>query len=152
MPSRRRPKSPSQPVAPAPAVAATPRGSQRGNVDADLERFAAALKESEQLDRAAKQRSQHAKADAARAADEAAAKAASLATARRDLERAVEAVRQAKQRGKGRAEADEAWKIAKAMVIELETGVAPAWAPKPTPPAEEPDEETHPVEETHADE
>ena len=38
-----------------------------------------------------------------------------------------------KQVGKGRAEADDAWKVAKARVIELETGVAPAWAPKPPP-------------------
>ncbi len=98
------------------------------------------MKESEQLDRAAKQKSQQAKADTARAADEAAATAASLATARRDLERAVEAVRQAKQLGKGRAAADEAWKVAKARVIELETGVAPAWAPKA--PAEQAAEES----------
>ncbi|MDP2293617.1 MAG: hypothetical protein Q8M22_20740 [Actinomycetota bacterium] len=144
MPSRRRPKSPRQPVAPAPAASSGPRAPQRSSVDADLERFAAALKESEQLDRAAKQRSQQAKADAARAADEAAAKAASLATARRDLERAVEAVRQAKQLGKGRAAADDAWKVAKATVIELETGVAPAWAAKA--PAEQPVEEIQPDE------
>lgn len=143
MPSRRRPKSPHQPVAPAPAASSTVRSPKRSNVDADLERFTAALKESEQIDRAAKQRSQQAKVDAALAADEAAATARSLATARRDLERAVEAVRRAKQQGKGRAEADDAWKLAKATVIELETGVAPTWAPKP--PAESADETEEPA-------
>ncbi len=47
----------------------------------------------------------------------------------------MEAVRNAKQVGRGRAEADQAWKVAKALVIELETGAPPAWAPKlPDPP------------------
>ena len=49
---------------------------------------------------------------------------------RRELERAVESVRHAKQVGRGRAEADDAWKVAKALVIELETGTPPPWAPK----------------------
>lgn len=48
----------------------------------------------------------------------------------------MEAVRHAKQAGRGRAEADQAWKVAKAMVIELETGTPPAWAPKPVEPVE----------------
>lgn len=98
-----------------------------------MERFAAALKESERADAAARQRARQANAEATRAADAKAAHATSLATARRDLERAVEAVRSAKQSGRGRAEADAAWKVAKARVIELETGTAPTWAPKPPP-------------------
>ena len=54
-----------------------------------------------------------------------------LADARRVLERAIEAVRDAKRAGRGGVEADAAWKAAKARVIELETGEAPAWAPRP---------------------
>lgn len=72
--------------------------------------------------------------DAALRAERAAAKVTALATARRELERAVEAVRIAKQVGRGRAEADQVWKVAKALVIELETGTPPAWAPKPAEP------------------
>ncbi|MGB8862235.1 MAG: hypothetical protein WCC60_23470 [Ilumatobacteraceae bacterium] len=122
MPSRRRPKSPASTVADAPR--------------SDVERFAAALKESERADKAKREREQQVKLDAARRADEAAAHAKALATARRELERAVEGVRHAKQVGKGRAAADEAWKVAKAQVIELETGAAPSWAPKPSEPTE----------------
>lgn len=48
----------------------------------------------------------------------------------------MDAVRHAKQVGRGRADADQAWKVAKALVIELETGTPPAWAPKPVEPAE----------------
>ena len=132
MPSRHRPKNPAAPTSPAPTAA--PRG-QSGrpitDVDRDLERFAAALKESEQRDRADRQKAQQAKDDTARRAADAAAQADDLRQARRALERAVEAVRTAKQQGRGRPEADEAWKVAKARVIELETGERPAWAPKP---------------------
>jgi len=130
MPSRHRPKS--KPAAPSQPAAGQPARSG-GSVQSDVERFAAALKESEQLDRAKRERQQQAKAAAEQAAADAATHERSLATARRDLERAVEAVRHAKQVGKGRADADAAWKVAKARVIELETGVAPAWAPKPPP-------------------
>jgi len=59
----------------------------------------------------------------------------------------VEAVRHAKQVGRGRAEADEAWKGAKALVIELETGTPPAWAPKMPEPADA-DESVEPTEES----
>lgn len=101
----------------------------------DIERFAAALKDSEKADRAEKVRREQERTDAALRAEQAAAKAAALTNARRDLERAVEAVRAAKQLGRGRAEADQAWKGAKALVIELETGIPPSWAPKlPDPP------------------
>jgi hypothetical protein len=134
MPSRHRPKSP-QPSSPAAPAA---------QVQSDVERFAAALKESANADRADRERERQARAEVARKADEAAAHEKALATARRDLERAVESVRQAKQAGRGRAAADEAWKVAKARVIELETGVAPSWAPKPAPEAEA-DEETSEV-------
>lgn len=133
MPSRHRPKNPT-PTQSAPAAAA-PRataGRPVTDVERDLERFAAALKESAQLDRADRQKVQQAKDDNARRAADAAAHADDLRQARRALERAVEAVRTAKQQGRGRPEADEAWKVAKAMVIELETGEPPSWAPKPS--------------------
>lgn len=130
MPSRRRHKSPPPPPSPA-APGGTGGAGDAARVQSDVERFAAALKESERADAAARDRARQAKAEATRAADAKAAHATSLATARRDLERAVEAVRAAKQSGRGRAEADAAWKVAKARVIELETGTAPTWAPKP---------------------
>ncbi len=133
MPSRRRHKSPPPPLSPAApgGTGGTGRAGDAARVQSDVERFAAALKESERADAAARERARQAKAEATRAADAKAAHATSLATARRDLERAVEAVRSAKQSGRGRAEADAAWKVAKARVIEMETGTAPTWAPKP---------------------
>ncbi|HQZ33175.1 MAG TPA: hypothetical protein PK020_02060 [Ilumatobacteraceae bacterium] len=133
MPSRRRPKSPSNsPAATRPAASSAAAGSALS----DVERFASALKDSEKADRAAKARREQERADAALRAEQAAAKATALTVARRDLERAVDAVRHAKQVGRGRADADQAWKVAKALVIELETGTPPAWAPKPVEPAE----------------
>ena len=62
----------------------------------------------------------------------------------------MEAVRNAKQVGRGRAEADQAWKVAKALVIELETGTPPAWAPKLPEPAatDDSDESIEPSEES----
>jgi hypothetical protein len=93
--------------------------------------FAAALKESDARDTAARERK--AKDDAARAQRQADidAHATSLAVARRDLDRAIEAVRAAKRNGKSTVEADVAWKASKARVIELETGTPPVWAPAP---------------------
>ena len=127
MPSRHRPKTPesSSPARPA------------AQVQTDVERFAAALKESANADRAAREREREARAEVARKADEAAAHEKALLAAGRDLKRAVEAVRQAKQTGKGGADADDAWKVAKARSIELETGVAPRWAPKAGPQPED---------------
>ena len=71
--------------------------------------------------------------DAARAAAD---RAAALKTARRDLERAIERVQRARAGRSGIAEADEAWRAAKALVVELESGAKPEWAPSdPTDPA-----------------
>ncbi len=94
------------------------------------------MKDSEKADRAAQARQQQERSEAALRAEQAAAKATALTTARRELERAVEAVRHAKEVGRGRAEADQGWKVAKALVIELETGTPPAWAPKRPEPVE----------------
>ena len=123
MPSRHRPKSPesSSPARPA------------AQVQTDVERFAAALKESANADRAAREREREARSEVVRRAEEAAAHEEALLAAARDLKRAVEAVRLAKQTGKGRSDADDVWKVAKARSIELETGVAPSWAPKAAP-------------------
>ena len=121
---------------PAASRAAASTAGTGGSALTDVERFASALKDSEKADRAVKARQEQERADAALRAEKAAAKAAALTVARRDLERAVEAVRYAKQAGRGRPEADQAWKVAKALVIELETGTPPAWAPKPAEPAE----------------
>jgi len=94
--------------------------------------FAAALKESEALDKAKREKEQQRQAAEAARKAEARAQADALATAKRDLERAIQAVRDAKRNGRSTVEADAAWKVAKARVIELETGAAPTWAP-PTP-------------------
>jgi len=45
-------------------------------------------------------------------------------------------VKEAKRTGKGRAEADAAWREAKADLLELETGKRPAWAARPAEAAE----------------
>jgi uncharacterized coiled-coil DUF342 family protein len=103
--------------------------------------FAAALKESDSQDRAKRDKARQEKeAEAARQAA-ARAQADALVAARRDLDRAIQAVRDAKRNGKSTVEADAAWKSAKALVIELETGAAPTWAPvvAPTDQAEEED-------------
>ena len=133
MPSRRRPKSPTN--SPASSRSTSTPAPAGAGVQTDIERFAAALKDSEKADRAEKARREQARSDAALRADQAAAKAVALTTAHRELERAVESVRTAQQIGRGRADADQAWKVAKALVIELETGTPPSWAPKlPNPP------------------
>ena len=106
-------------------------------VQRDLERFAAAVKESEKADKAKREKERAAKADSDRQVAAGHAQQRALTDAQRALAHAVEAVRQAKQHGKGRAEADAAWKAAKARVIELETGTAPAWAPRVDPTADE---------------
>jgi hypothetical protein len=87
------------------------------SVDTDLARFAAALKESAAADKAA-----------AAAQRRATAHREALEQAQLDLRRAIDAVRAAKVSGHGGAEADLAWRAAKARVIELETGHPPAWA------------------------
>lgn len=102
-----------------PPTASSPaaKGSSTSNIDADLERFAAAVREDEARRKAEQQRRAD-QAEHARQLDE----------ARAELDRAIAAVRRAKDTGKGRAEADEAWKAAKARVIELESGAPPSWA------------------------
>lgn len=92
-------------------------------------RFGALLKESSEREAAARERAAAAKRDAAAAAKAAADHRAALASARRELERAIAAAREAKASRRGIAEADDAWRRAKAALIELETGAPPPWSP-----------------------
>lgn len=141
MPSRRRHRStPTPPTAPRPA-SSPPAGKAAPADPTDaLERFAAALKESERRDKADREKAAKAKAEADRRAADAAAQASAVRDAQRELDRAIAAVRAAKAAGKGTVEADARWKAAKARLIELETGAKPAWAPKETDAAQEPAE------------
>lgn len=130
------------------------------------ERFAAALKESEQREQLARKREREARAEADLRRAQETARANELAEANRDLEKAIETVRAARRAGKGAAAADEVWKLAKARVIELETGDRPGWAPAQaidtaeTVPEERPDTDSEfaesaedtPAEDTPADE
>jgi membrane protein involved in colicin uptake len=117
MPSRRRPKS-----------SPTPQASTQLS---DAQRFAQSLRDSEEADRRAKQAAVDAKVEAERVKAQAAQDAARLQRAQHAHQRAVEMVKEAKRTGKGRAEADAAWRDAKAELVELETGKRPAWAPLP---------------------
>lgn len=83
-----------------------------------IAQFAAALRESEARERAEQERRRARKTAAEQ-----------LAIARAELDRAIAEVRRAQRTRSGIAEADAAWKAAKARVIELETGAAPTWAP-----------------------
>jgi hypothetical protein len=102
--------------------------------------FAAALKETDARDKAQRERDRQQREAAAQKAAAEQAHASALAQARRDLDRAIAAVRSAKSNGRSTVEADAAWKAAKAKVIELETGAAPSWAPPPpaADPADQP--------------
>ena len=145
MPSRRRPKSP---TSAAPSASPRPTGAPAatGTSPKDpAELFAAALKESEARDKVQREKERQAKDAADRKAAEQRAHADALTAARRELDRAIQAVRDAKRDGRSTVEADVRWKAAKARVIELETGAPPSWAPPA--PAAEPD-----VEATGADE
>jgi hypothetical protein len=117
MPSRRRPKS-------TPATQATTQLS-------DAQRFAQSLRDSEEADRRAKQAAVDAKIEAERLKAEAQEDAARLKRAQEAHQRAVESVKEANRTGRGRAEADAAWRDAKADLVELETGNRPAWAARP---------------------
>ena len=110
VPSRRRPKPPKpEPQDP-------------------VEQFATLLRESAERERAAQDRDRLERQRARDAADSAAAHVVALDAARRQLEDAIREAREARRAGSGVAAADEAWRQAKARVIELETGAPPDWA------------------------
>lgn len=94
-----------------------------------MSRFGVMLRESAERERAEQERKQQRKRDAAAGAKAAQAHADALRNARRDLDRAIENVKSARERRSGVADADVAWRDAKARLIELETGAAPEWAP-----------------------
>jgi uncharacterized protein YlxW (UPF0749 family) len=102
--------------------------------------FAAALKETEARDKVQREKERQQREEAAKKVADEQAQANALAQARRDLDRAIAAVRAAKSGGRSTVDADAAWKAAKARVIELETGTAPAWAPS-IPVVDEPAED-----------
>jgi len=132
MPSRRRPKS-----SPAPQSSTQPSGtSTAGTQLSDAQRFAQSLRDSEEADRRAKKAADEAKAEAERAKAAALEEANRLQRAQEAHQRSVEMVKEAKRTGKGRAEADAAWREAKADLLELETGKRPAWAARPAEPAD----------------
>jgi len=122
MPSRRRPKS-----SPASQSGTQPAGTPLS----DAQRFAQSLKDSEEADRRAKQAAVDAKAEAERAKAAALEEASRLERAQQAHQRAVAMVKEANRTGRGRAEADAAWRDAKADLLELETGTRPAWAARP---------------------
>ena len=93
-----------------------------------VEQFARLLRESAERERAAQDRHRLERQRARDAADSAAAHGVALDAARRELEDAIRAAREARRAGSGVAAADEAWRQAKARVIELETGAPPDWA------------------------
>jgi len=113
MPSRRRPK--------APATAPL----------SDVQRFAQAVRDHEEADRRAQQAERDRQAEQERKEREELEFAARLEAARAAHQRAVEQVKAARRTGKGGAAADDAWKAAKADLIELETGRPPTWAKAP---------------------
>ena len=110
VPSRRRSKSP-KPV---------PRDP--------VEQFGALLRESAERERAAQDRIRLEQQRARDTAASAAAHAAVLDAGRRKLADAIRDGREARRAGSGVAAADEAWRQAKARLIELETGAPPEWA------------------------
>ena len=94
-----------------------------------LVRFARALDRAKAAERAEQQRIQSER-EAAKLAERLAAEhAAKLATAVAALDRAIARVKACRASGVGAAEADVEYRSAKALVVELETGERPAWAP-----------------------
>ena len=94
-----------------------------------IEQFAAMIRQSTERERVEQERRQAVREQARAEADAAAAHAAALDNARRDVERAIDDAREARRRGSSPVAADDAWRLAKARLIELETGAAPSWAP-----------------------
>lgn len=94
-----------------------------------LVRFGRALDQAKAAERAKQQRLQAEREAAKLAAEQAAEHAAKLARANRDLERAIASVKASRSSGSGTTEADAAYRVAKAAVVELETGERPSWAP-----------------------
>jgi hypothetical protein len=95
------------------------------------------LRESAEHQQAERDRLQRERQQARDAAHAAAEHAALLDAARRELEHAIGAAREARRAGSGVAAADAAWRQAKSRLIELETGTPPEWARLDDPDAHE---------------
>jgi hypothetical protein len=89
-------------------------------------RFAEALKRTE----AREQKERERQAEEKEAAKRAAIHAEHLRLAKIELDEAIAKVKRARADRRGIDEADQIWQIAKAKVIELETGAPPPWAAK----------------------
>ena len=100
-------------------------------------RFGRALQEAKEREKATQRRIQAERDEERRLAKLAAEHAARLADAERRLERAIAGVKAARASGRGKVEADGEYRVAKAAVVELQTGERPDWAPEP--PAERPE-------------
>ena len=96
-----------------------------------LVRFGRALDRAKSAERAEQQRIQAEREAAKLAARLAAEHAAALARAKQRLDRAIAAVKSSRASGVGAADADAAYRAAKAEVVELESGERPSWAPDP---------------------
>jgi hypothetical protein len=94
-------------------------------------RFGRALNEAKEREKATQRRLQAERDEAKRLAEIAAEHAARLAKANKRLERAIAGVKSARASGRGKPEADDEYRAAKAAVFELETGERPDWAPEP---------------------
>ncbi len=92
-----------------------------------LVRFSRAVKETDAKEQERVRQEQARKREEADRRKRAAEHAKAVEQAKRQLDRAIAAAKQARSAGDGVAEADEAWKQAKARLIELETGEAPDW-------------------------
>lgn len=96
-------------------------------------RFGRALQDARERERAEQIRIQAEREEAKRLAQIAAEHAARLAKARRRLDAAIDGVKAARSaNAESRRRADEEYRAAKALVLELETGERPGWAPDPT--------------------
>lgn len=124
MPSRRRPKAPQ----PRPLT--------------DAERFAQSLKETADEKERARQEAADRKAELLRLQIEAAEHAARLKAATAAHAAAVAVLKAARQNGRRVPEAEVVWRLAKADLLEAETGERPEWGRKPIPaePEKSPDE------------
>lgn len=92
-------------------------------------RFNRALEQTKDRERAEQARIQAEREEEKRQAQIAAEHAARLSAARVELDRAIAEVKRARQTGQGRDEADAHYRSAKAVVVELESGTRPDWAP-----------------------
>lgn len=90
-------------------------------------RFAKAVKQSDERKRVEQRRIKAERDEAARLAKLAAEHAEAVRIAKRQLDTAIASAKAARASGKGVADADLAWRHAKAHLIELETGAAPDW-------------------------